>query len=56
MHGVGRAGRQQTTDWVLSLQHHPLDGVVKLNQSLRLELILFTGRMRQNHGVLRDRI
>ena len=50
MHGVGRAGRQQPTDRVLSLQHHPLDGAVELFQSLRPQLILFTGRVRQNHG------
>ena len=55
MHGVGCAGRQQSADRVLALQHHGLDRLIQAVQPLQLLGLVFSCRLRQNHGVKRDR-
>ena len=55
MHGVSRAGRQQSADRVLALQHHGIDRLIQAVQPLQLLDLVFSCRLRQNHGVKRDR-
>ena len=55
MHGVGCACRLQSADRVLALQHHGLDRLIQAVQPLQLLGLVFSCRLRQNHGVKRDR-